>query len=88
MKIFGTLLLGTLAQVEEEQNYEWRMGYGEPGNREKKGFAYKLYKVYNFIYIFKILFELFVSQHSIKAIHHIKSANIFLKFWSLLKIRD
>ena len=38
MKIFsaiGTAVLGTsLAQIEDEQNYEWRMGYGEPGKEK------------------------------------------------------
>ena len=37
MKIFRTLaILGTsvFAQTEDEQNYEWRMGYGEPGKEK------------------------------------------------------
>ena len=42
MKIFrtvGTVLLGTsFAQSENEQNYEWRMGYGEPGKEKWRNF--------------------------------------------------
>ena len=42
MKIFnsvGTVLLGTsFAQIEDEQNYEWRMGYGEPGKEKWRNF--------------------------------------------------
>ena len=42
MKIFrtvGTVLLGaSFAQSENEQNYEWRMGYGEPGKEKWRNF--------------------------------------------------